>query len=313
TQAPRNHIGVANAQTRFETACKKSRDPPLSEVNTSRSGEDIMEHSDDFTDFVPPTPHDSPLLGGYTPGSDEEEAQTTQDKVITRLKLRVMRLEKKRKPRTSQPMKRRLFKGRVETSTDKSLGKDASKQERNDDKIEELNLTDGADTKVIVKDNGSGEKEETMDPEIFSTKYLIVDWESQNLGNVDMEDLHFYKIIRANGNISYHKSLSSMLRKFDRQGLVDFHRLVMKRFEDNTPKESASHAAKASTLVETPTATLDLNSVASPMRFFYKILNKALPSLLHWILLNRMSSASRLCWEDHASLGKTLQSLHALR
>nr|GFD17340.1 hypothetical protein [Tanacetum cinerariifolium] len=79
-------------------------------------------------------------------------------------------------------------------------------------------------------------KEETMDPEIFSTKYLIVDWESQNLGNVDMEDLHFYKIIRANGNISYHKSLSSMLRKFDRQGLVDFHRLVMKRFEDNTPK-----------------------------------------------------------------------------
>ncbi|GKB90278.1 hypothetical protein Tco_0962550, partial [Tanacetum coccineum] len=50
-----------------------------------------------------------------------EEAKTAQDRVITRLKLRVKRLEKKRKARTPQPMKRRLFKGRVKTSTDKSL------------------------------------------------------------------------------------------------------------------------------------------------------------------------------------------------
>ncbi|GJV01284.1 hypothetical protein Tco_1334853 [Tanacetum coccineum] len=50
------------------------------------------------------------------------------------------------------------FLGRVETSTDKSLGEDASKQGRNDDKTEELNLTDGADTKVIMEDKGSGEK-----------------------------------------------------------------------------------------------------------------------------------------------------------
>nr|GEU73311.1 hypothetical protein [Tanacetum cinerariifolium] len=158
TQVPRNHIGGADAQTRFETTSKKSRDAPLSEVNTSRSGEDRMEHSDDLTDFVPPTPHDSSLLGGYTLGSDKEEAQTTQDKVITRLKLRVRRLEEKRKARTSHPIKRRKFKGRVETSTDKSLGEDSSKQGKNDNKIEELNLTDGADTEVIVKDKGSGEK-----------------------------------------------------------------------------------------------------------------------------------------------------------
>ncbi|GJS47546.1 hypothetical protein Tco_0597667 [Tanacetum coccineum] len=80
------------------------------------------------------------------------------------------------------------------------------------------------------------DEEETVDPEILSAKYPIVDWESQNLGNVDMEDLHVYKIIRADGNTSYHKSLFSMLRKFDRQDLVDLHRLVMKRFEDNTPE-----------------------------------------------------------------------------
>ncbi|GJY71529.1 hypothetical protein Tco_0475232 [Tanacetum coccineum] len=133
-----------------------SRNPPLSKVNTSRHGEDSMEYHDDLTDFVPPTPHDSPLSGGNTPGSDEgrmeliqelmetctsltkrvlalEEAKTAQDRVITRLKLRVKRLEKKRKARTPQPMKRRLIKGRVETSTNKSL-------------------------EVIVEDKGSGEK-----------------------------------------------------------------------------------------------------------------------------------------------------------
>nr|GEU61117.1 putative ribonuclease H-like domain-containing protein [Tanacetum cinerariifolium]GEV14527.1 putative ribonuclease H-like domain-containing protein [Tanacetum cinerariifolium] len=120
------------------------------------------------------------LILGHTPESDEgrpnllklmnictklsnsvlalEEAKTIQDKVITRLKLRVRRLEKKKKARTSQPMKRRLFKGRVETSTNKSLGEDASKQRRNDDQTDELNLTNEADTKVIIEEKGSGEK-----------------------------------------------------------------------------------------------------------------------------------------------------------
>ncbi|GJX72849.1 hypothetical protein Tco_0311444 [Tanacetum coccineum] len=80
------------------------------------------------------------------------------------------------------------------------------------------------------------DEEETVDPEILSAKYPIVDWESHNLRNVDMEDLHVYKIIIADGNTSYHKSLFSMLRKCNRQDLVDLHRLVMKRFKDNTPK-----------------------------------------------------------------------------
>ncbi|GJU92040.1 hypothetical protein Tco_1304463 [Tanacetum coccineum] len=52
------------------------------------------------------------------------------------------------------------------------------------------------------------DEEETVDPKILSTKYPIVDWESHNLGNVDMEDLYVYKIIRADGNTSYYKSLS---------------------------------------------------------------------------------------------------------
>ncbi|GKB39753.1 putative ribonuclease H-like domain-containing protein, partial [Tanacetum coccineum] len=84
---------------------------------------------------------------------------------------------------------------------------------------------------IVVSD-----EEETVDLKILSAKYPIVNWESQNLGSVDMEDLHVYKIIRADGNTSYHKSLSSMLRKFDRQDLVDLHILVMKIFKDTTPE-----------------------------------------------------------------------------
>ncbi|GJV41005.1 hypothetical protein Tco_1419445 [Tanacetum coccineum] len=72
------------------------------------------------------------------------------------------------------------------------------------------------------------DKDETVDPEILSVKYPIVDWESQNLGSVDMEDIHVYKIIRADKNTSYHKTFASMLRKFNRQDLMDLHRLVMK-------------------------------------------------------------------------------------
>ncbi|GJV53812.1 putative ribonuclease H-like domain-containing protein [Tanacetum coccineum] len=158
-------IGGAPAQTRSERVLEKPNEPPLSEGYTSGSGEGSMEYYFKLTDNVPPTPHDLPLSGGNTPGSDEgkmklikelmetctsltkrvlalEEAKTAQDRVIYRLKLRVKRLEKKRKARTPQPMKRRLFKGRVKTSTNISLGEDASKQGRCSDK-----------TKLMFKDN----------------------------------------------------------------------------------------------------------------------------------------------------------------
>ncbi|GJX39139.1 hypothetical protein Tco_0252442 [Tanacetum coccineum] len=110
--------------------CLKSLMNHLSEGHTSGSGEGSMEYHFELTDNVPPTPYDSPLSG--------EEAKTAQDRVINRLKLRVKRLEKKRKARTPQPMKRRLFKGRVETSTDTSLGEDASKQGRSSDKTKPM-------------------------------------------------------------------------------------------------------------------------------------------------------------------------------
>nr|GEY06279.1 putative ribonuclease H-like domain-containing protein [Tanacetum cinerariifolium] len=98
-------LGDAYAQTRFETTSKQSHDPPLSEVNTSRSGEDSMEHQDDLMYFLPPTPHDSHLLGGHL-----EVMRTAQDLVIKKLQKKVKRLKKKQRVRT---LRMNLFKSRM--------------------------------------------------------------------------------------------------------------------------------------------------------------------------------------------------------
>ncbi|GJW89355.1 hypothetical protein Tco_0164695 [Tanacetum coccineum] len=58
----------ALAQTRSERVLEKSNEPPLLEGHTSGSGEGCMEHTFELMDTVPPTPHDLPLTGGYTPG-----------------------------------------------------------------------------------------------------------------------------------------------------------------------------------------------------------------------------------------------------
>ncbi|GKF21407.1 hypothetical protein Tco_0070045 [Tanacetum coccineum] len=113
-----------DAQTRPETATKT----PLLEVNTSGHGEDNMEYHDDLTDFVPPTPYDSPLSGGNTPGSDEGRMKLILElmETCTSLTKRVLALEE---AKTTQD-RRKLFKGRVETSTDKMIVEDKGSSEK---------------------------------------------------------------------------------------------------------------------------------------------------------------------------------------
>nr|GEV84723.1 hypothetical protein [Tanacetum cinerariifolium] len=116
-------LGDGPAQTRFERLSKQSHEPPLSRVSTIRSGEDSMQLMELMALCIK-------LFEGVLA---LENTKTTQDLEITHLKKRVKRLEKKRKSRTSQLM-RRLFKVWIESSPEKSLGdqEDASKQGRND-------------------------------------------------------------------------------------------------------------------------------------------------------------------------------------
>nr|GEU64981.1 retrovirus-related Pol polyprotein from transposon TNT 1-94 [Tanacetum cinerariifolium] len=164
---PRRHVttlGDTDAQTRFKTASKQSYDPPLSKINTYGSREDNMKHQVDLTDFVPPTPHDSPLSRGRTPESDKgrpninelmnictqllnrvlavKQFKTTQDLVIKRLRKKVKRLEKKQRARTSEM---KLF------------------------KIGELNLSDKGSGETDVFDYTTAVEKDVNTAEPFST------------------------------------------------------------------------------------------------------------------------------------------------
>ncbi|GKF17262.1 hypothetical protein Tco_0062180 [Tanacetum coccineum] len=128
SQSPRNY-GGALAQTRSERVLEKPNEPPLSEGHTSGSREGSMEHTFELMEIC--TSLTKRVLS-------LEEAKTAQDRVITRWKLRVKRLKKKRKARTPQPMKRRLFKGKVESSNDYFNEEDAAKQGRESDKTKAM-------------------------------------------------------------------------------------------------------------------------------------------------------------------------------
>ncbi|GKE02887.1 hypothetical protein Tco_1390870 [Tanacetum coccineum] len=89
-----------------------------------------MEHTFELMDIIPPTLHDSPLLGGYTPRSDEgrlkleelmvmciklsklvldlEKEKDAQAVEILKLKKRIKKLERQRKSSISHP-KRRIY------------------------------------------------------------------------------------------------------------------------------------------------------------------------------------------------------------
>nr|GEX72134.1 hypothetical protein [Tanacetum cinerariifolium] len=169
----------SNAQTRFDIASKQSHDPHLSEVNTSGSEEDSMEHQDDLTNFIPPITYDSPLSRGHTPGSDKDrpkinelmnictklsnkvlalkQFKIAQDLVIKRLKKKVKRLEKKQRARTPGM---KLFK--IGTSKKKTLDKEnASKQGRDEsNRTDELNLSNKGSGKTEVFDYTTAAKKD---------------------------------------------------------------------------------------------------------------------------------------------------------
>ncbi|GJW89404.1 hypothetical protein Tco_0164744 [Tanacetum coccineum] len=61
--------------------------------------------------------------------------------------------------------------------------------------------------------------EESVNPDILSTKYPIVDWEYQLLGQVGGKDFEVYKLTRADGSASHHGNIQAFLRILDREDL----------------------------------------------------------------------------------------------
>ncbi|GJZ02870.1 hypothetical protein Tco_0520831, partial [Tanacetum coccineum] len=68
--------------------------------------------------------------------------------------------------------------------------------------------------------------------ESLATKYPIIDWKTHIL----TENMMYYQIIRADGSSKNYKIFSEMLDDFDRQDVVDLHRLVQERYETTSPE-----------------------------------------------------------------------------
>ncbi|GJT92037.1 hypothetical protein Tco_1080882 [Tanacetum coccineum] len=192
SQAPRNH-GGALAQTRSKRVLEKPNELPLPEGHTSESGESSMEHTFKLMDIIPPTPHDSPLIGSYTPGSNEgrlklkelmaictklskqvidlEKEKDAQAVEILKLKKRVKKLERQRKSSISHP-RRRIYR-QVESSNDDLDEEDASKQGRTSDK-----------TKPMFKDSDFDDLDDLVDEGMA----FVQEKDAENQGKIGADD-----------------------------------------------------------------------------------------------------------------------------
>nr|GEX23881.1 putative ribonuclease H-like domain-containing protein [Tanacetum cinerariifolium] len=76
------------------------------------------------------------------------------------------------------------------------------------------------------------EDEFVMEVEYLVTKYPIIDWKTHVL----TEHFMYYQIIRADGSSMNYKIFSEMLDDFDRQYVMDLHRLVEERYTTTSPE-----------------------------------------------------------------------------
>nr|GEW92904.1 hypothetical protein [Tanacetum cinerariifolium] len=83
----------------------------------------------------------------------------------------------------------------------------------------------------VVPDDDKAINYETLD-----VKSPIVDCESQVLGTMDAGDVHVYKLNRLDRSYRHFSTFSRMFEVFDRQNVLDLHKIVMKRFPANDPE-----------------------------------------------------------------------------
>ncbi|GJZ60088.1 hypothetical protein Tco_0615904 [Tanacetum coccineum] len=106
--------------------------------------------------------------------------------------------------------------------------KKRSREDSNEDNAKKHKLEDDAEKKelrdsmdVVLRDDIA------IDAESFATKYPIVDWKTHVL----TENMMYYQIIRGDRSSKNYKIFSEMLDDFDRQDVLDLHRLVQERYD----------------------------------------------------------------------------------
>ncbi|GKC12574.1 hypothetical protein Tco_1009356, partial [Tanacetum coccineum] len=101
---------------------------------------------------------------------------------------------------------------------------DNAKKQKLEDDAEKEELRDSMD--VVPRDDIA------IDIESLATKYPIVDWKTHVL----TKNMMYYQIIRADGSSKNYKIFSEMLDDFDRQDVMDLHRLVQERYDTTSPE-----------------------------------------------------------------------------
>ncbi|GJR65478.1 hypothetical protein Tco_0011543 [Tanacetum coccineum] len=101
---------------------------------------------------------------------------------------------------------------------------DSTKRQKIEDNIEKKELKAYLD--LVPRE------EFAIEIESLGTKYPIVDWKTHVL----KENFTYYQIIRANGGSKNYKIFSEMLDDFDRQDVMDLHRLVEERYATSRPE-----------------------------------------------------------------------------
>ncbi|GJS72822.1 hypothetical protein Tco_0705663 [Tanacetum coccineum] len=101
---------------------------------------------------------------------------------------------------------------------------DNAKKHKLEDDAEKKELRDSMD--VVPRDDIA------IYVESLATKYPIVDWKTHVL----TENMMYYQIIRADRSSRNYKIFGEMLDDFDRQDVLDLHRLVQERYDTTSPE-----------------------------------------------------------------------------
>nr|GFA45642.1 retrovirus-related Pol polyprotein from transposon TNT 1-94 [Tanacetum cinerariifolium] len=89
----------------------------------------------------------------------------------------------------------------------------------------------------VVLDDDKAINYKTLD-----VKSPIIDCKSHKLGTMEGGDVHVYKLTRLDGSYRHFLTFSRMLKVFERQDVLDLHKIVMERFSANDPEGKVDEA-----------------------------------------------------------------------
>ncbi|GJY38052.1 hypothetical protein Tco_0424416 [Tanacetum coccineum] len=255
-----------------------SNDPLSQEVgsgvNTPESDEERNKQQD-LTDFIPPTPHDSPLSGGNTPGSDEvkrlEKAlrgtETSRDVALQDWLLQEKRRNQGEQHQYQQykaktKVKARWWSLKAQIKMDEELAQSLFEEEQaqfereqriSGEKAAEQEAKDAAlieqmEDKLYKKEqqwindfvpmsDDSGKRDDSSSKQVESCKKRPrVEHDEESVKKQKLLDDAEKEELRAYGSSKNYKIFSEMLDDFDRQDVMDLHRLVKERYDTTSPE-----------------------------------------------------------------------------